>query len=91
MNHLGCVLDETKSGETMAPREIKKSNSRLKFPDRKNRFLDVPLRRLLCNGSIQPQIDYVCTAWYLKFGKETKGWAASYTKQTHQILLEIEM
>ena len=62
MNHLGCVLDETKSGETMAPREIEKSNSRLKFPDRKNRFLDVPLRRLLCNASIQPQIDYVCTA-----------------------------
>ena len=47
VNYLGCMLDESMSGETMALRVIEKINSRLKFLYRKNRFLDVPLRRLL--------------------------------------------
>ena len=63
MNYLGCVLDETMSGETMALRVIEKINSRLKFFYRKNRFLDVPLRRRLCNALVQPHFDYVCTPW----------------------------
>ena len=52
MNYLGCVLDETILGETMALRVIKKINYRLKFLYRKNRFLDVLLRRLLRNALI---------------------------------------
>ena len=31
VNYLGCMLDETMSGETMALRVIEKINSRLKF------------------------------------------------------------
>ena len=46
VNYLGCVVDETMSGETMALRVIKKINLRLKFLYRKNWFLEVPLRRL---------------------------------------------
>ena len=38
VNYLGCVLDETMLGETMALRVIEKINSRLKFHCRKNRF-----------------------------------------------------
>ena len=72
VNCLGCVLDKTMSGETMALRVIEKINSRLKFPYRKNRFLDVPLRRLLCNALIQPHIDYVCIAWCLNLTKKLK-------------------
>ena len=51
------------SGETMALSVTEKINSRLKFFDRKNRFLDVPLRRLLSNALIKPDFDYACTAW----------------------------
>ena len=50
MNYLRCVLDETMSSEIMALRVIKKINSRLEFLYRKNRFLDVPFRKSLCNG-----------------------------------------
>ena len=64
MNYLGCVLDETILGETMALRVIEKINYRLKFLYRKNRFLDVLLRRLLCNALIQLHFYYACTAWY---------------------------
>ena len=56
VNYLGCVLDETMLGETMALRVIEKSNSRLVFNYQKKLFfLDVALRRLLCNALIQPQ------------------------------------
>ena len=60
------------SGKTMALRVIEKSNSRLKFLFRKNRFLDVPLRRLLCNTLIQPHFDYTCTVWYPNLSKKLK-------------------
>ena len=66
------MLDESMSGETMALRVIEKINSRLKFLYRKNRFLDVTLRRLLCNGLIQPHFDYACTAWYPNLSKKLK-------------------
>ena len=56
----------------MAFRVIEKISSRLKFLYRKNRFLDVPLRRLLCNALIQPHFDYVCTAWYPQLTKKLK-------------------
>ena len=72
MNYLGCVLDETMLGETMALRVIEKINSRLKFLYRKNRFLDVPLCRCLCNALIQPHFDYACTAWYPQLTKKLK-------------------
>ena len=72
MNYLGCVLDETKSGETMALRVIEKINSDLKFLYRKNGFLDVSPHRLLCNALIQPHFDYACTAWYPQLTKKLK-------------------
>ena len=62
MSYLGCMSDESMSGETMALRVIKKINPSLKFLYRKNRFLDVRLRRLLCNALIQPHFDCACTA-----------------------------
>ena len=81
MNYLGCVLDETMSGETMALRVIAKINSRLKFFYRRNQFLDVPLRRLLFNALIQSYFNYACTAWYPNLTKKLQ--ATSYTKQMH--------
>ena len=66
------MLDESMSVEGMAVRVIKKINSRLKFFYRKNWFLDVTLRRLLCNALIQPHFDYACTAWYPNLSKKLK-------------------
>ena len=44
----------------------------LKFLYRKNRFLDVPLCRLLCNAFIQRRCDYACTGWYPNLSKKLK-------------------
>ena len=57
----------------MALRVIEKINSRPKFLYRKNRFLDVPIRRpLLCNVLNQPHFDYACAAWYPNLTKKIK-------------------
>ena len=51
------------SGESMALKVINKINSRLKFLNRKNKYLTPVLRRLLCNALIQPHFDYASSAW----------------------------
>lgn len=56
----------------MATHVINKINSRLKFLYRQNKFLDIPLRRLLCNAMIQPFFDYACNAWYPNLNKNLK-------------------
>ena len=72
LKYLGCVLDQSPSGESMALNVIDKVNSRLKFLHRQNRFLTPPLRRLLCNALIQPLFDYACTAWFSNLSKRLK-------------------
>ena len=72
MNYLGRMLDESMLGKTIALRIIEKINCRLKFLHQKNRFLDVPLCRLLFNALIQPHFDYVCPAWYPNLSKKLK-------------------
>ena len=73
VKYLGCILDETMSGETMALSVINKINNKLKFFYRKNRFLTPTLRRLFCNALIQPHFDYTCSAWYPNLTKKLKN------------------
>ena len=54
VTYLGCILDESLSGESMALQVPYKINSRLKFL---YRFLNKPPGRLLCNAMIQPFFD----------------------------------
>ena len=63
ITNLGCILDKTMSGESMALNVINKANWRLKFLHRKNNFLTPALRKLLCNALIQPHFDYASSAW----------------------------
>jgi len=72
VTYLGCILDETLSGESMALKILSKINSRLRFLYRKNKFLTPQLRRLLCNALIQPHFDYACTSWYPNLNKSLK-------------------
>ena len=72
VTYLGCIFDESLSGESMALKIINKINGRLKFLYRKNRFLSFPLRRLLCNALIQPHFDYACCSWYSNLNKKLK-------------------
>ena len=62
--YLGCILDNILSGEHMSAKVLNTVNNRLKFLYRKQKFLSLSLRRLLCNALIQPHFDYACVAWY---------------------------
>ena len=73
VTYLGCILDETMSGESMALKVINKINSRLKFLDRKNKFLTPAPRRLLCNALIQPHFGYASSAWYPNLTQKMKN------------------
>ena len=64
VTYLGCILDNILSGEHMAAKVLNTVNNRLKFLYRKQKFLSLSLRRLLCNALIQPHFDYACVAWY---------------------------
>ena len=57
----------------MANHVINKVNFRLRFLYRQNKFLDIPLRRLLCNAMIKPFFDYACNAWYPNLSKKLKN------------------
>ena len=73
VTYLGCIVDETLSGESMAIHVINKMiNSRLRFLYCQNRFLNFPLRGLLCAAMIQPFFDYACNAWYPDINKKLK-------------------
>ena len=72
VTYLGCILDETMSGESMALKVINKINSRLKFLHRKNKFLTPALRRL-CNALIQPHFDYASSVWYPNLTQKMKN------------------
>ena len=57
----------------MALKVINKINSRLKFLNRKNKFLTPVLRRLLCDALIQPHFDYASSAWYPNLTQKMKN------------------
>ena len=69
VTYLGCILDNDLSGESMATKVLSLVNSRLKFLYRKQKFLTLLLRRLLCNALIQSHYDYACPAWYPSLNK----------------------
>ena len=69
VTYLGCILDNDLSGESMAINVLRLVNNRLKFLYRKQKFLTLSLRRLLCNALIQPHYDYACSAWYPSLNK----------------------
>ena len=56
----------------MAFNVVNKINYKLKFLYRKNSFLTLALRRLLCNALIQPHFDYACSAWCPNLTKKLK-------------------
>ena len=72
VTYLGCVLDETMSGESMALKVINKINGKLVFLNTKKRNLTKEFRRILCNALIRSHFNYACPAWYPNLNEKTK-------------------
>ena len=73
VTYLGCILEETMPGESMAHEVISKVYARLQFLHRKNKYLTPNMRRLLCNALIQPHFDYACSARYPNLSRKLKN------------------
>ena len=73
VTYLGCILEETMSGESMAHKVISNVNARLKFLHPNNKYLTPNPRRLLCYALIQPHFDYTCSAWYPNLSRKLKN------------------
>ena len=58
VKYLGCLLDKTVSGETMAHNLIDRINNKLK-----NAFFDTSIDRPFFYALIQPHFHYLCFAW----------------------------
>ena len=56
----------------MTTHVLYKVNSRLRFPYRQNKSLDIPLRRSLCNAMKRPFFNYACNARYPNLNKNLK-------------------
>ena len=81
VTYLGCVLDSSLNGESMALHALTKVNAKLKFLYRKRSFLSTCLRRLQCNALIRPHFDFACLAWYPCLNKKLP---------TNNIILHLE-
>ena len=62
VEYLGCLLDETLSGQEMDLKVLKKVNGKHIY--RQGKYLNPRLRRMLCNTLIQPHFDFACSALY---------------------------
>ena len=90
VTYLGCILEETVSGESMAHNVISKVNVRLKFLHGKNKYLISDLRRLLWNPLIQPHFDYAYSAWYPNLSKKLKNRIQTSQDKCIRFCLQLE-
>ena len=70
--YLGCVMDQTMAGESMALKVINKINGKLRFRYWQNSFLTPGLRRMLSNALMQPHFDYACSTSFPNFHAKLK-------------------
>ena len=89
VNYLGCIFDESLSGEPMGLHVLNKLNSKLKFLYRKNRCLPPSLRRLLCNAIIQPHFDYACAAWFPNLNQGLKKKLQTFQNKCIRFCLQL--
>ena len=69
----GRELGESLKGKSMVLKVINEINGRLKFLNRKSRYITPSLKRLLYNALIQPHFDYTCSALYPNLNKKFKS------------------
>ena len=89
VNYLGCIFDDSLSGESMGLHVLNKLNSKLKFLYRKNRCLPPSLRRLLCNAIIQPHFDYACAAWFPNLNQGLKKKLQTFQNKCIRFCLQL--
>ena len=74
----------------MATEVLSSVNNRQKFLYRKQKFLRLPLRRLLCSSLIQLHYDYAFFAWYPSFNKRLPKKIQTYQNKCIRFCLNLD-
>ena len=90
VKYLGCLMNETMSGEVMELYFIHKINNKLKFLYCKNDFLTPPLRHFLYNALIRPHFANVCSAWYPNITKKVKHKIQTTQSKCMRLCLQLD-
>ena len=73
VSYLGCILDGSLGGVSMATKVLGKVNARTEFLSRKSKLLDKGSMKVLATALIQYHFDYASTSWFGDFSKLMKG------------------
>ena len=73
VSYLGCILDGSLGGVSMANKVLGKVNARTKFFARKSKLLDKDSMKVLATALIQCHFDYASTSWFGGLSKLMKG------------------
>ena len=73
VSYLGCILDGSLGGVSMANKVLGKGNARTKFLARKSKLLDKDSMKVLATALIQCHFDYASTSWFGGLSKLMKG------------------
>ena len=63
VTYLGCILDNTLTGEGMAVKVIAKINLRIQFLPRISHLIDRKALEILAGALVQGHFDFACTSW----------------------------
>ena len=66
VSYLGCILDGSLGGVSMANKVLGKVNARIKLT-RKSKLLDKDSMKVLATALIQCHFDYARTSWFLAY------------------------
>jgi len=72
VKYIGVTIDQCLFFELMARAIIKKSNARLKFLYRKQKFLNQYTRKLLVMSLVQCHFDYASSTWFNSLTQDLK-------------------
>ena len=88
--YLGCILNESLSGDPMGLNVIKKINARLRFLYRNTKILSSSLRRMLLNSLIQPNFDYASLSWFPNLTEKVRKKIQTVQNKCIRFCLQLE-
>ena len=90
VTYLGCILDNTLTGEGMAVKVISKINLRIQFLPRISHLIDRKALEILAGALVQGHFDYACTSWFTNLPKILKNKLQTSQNKLARLILKLQ-
>ena len=90
VTYLGCILDNTLSGVSMAQKVVSKINQRIRFIARVSTYLNRAALEVLSGALIQCHYDYACSSWYTGITAALKGRLQTAQNKLVRLILKLQ-